>query len=631
MTLTDKFENIVDLFETNVSRHPDNQLFGTLGADGQYHWVTYKEVAERVDNFRGGLARLGISRGDKVGIISNNRTEWAVGAFAAFGLGAAYVPMYEAELESVWEYIIKDSGLKVLIVSKQDIYDRIKDLPHQVSSLEHIVVADGKVGDTLEDLEKAGESNPVSSLKPDPDEIAVLIYTSGTTADPKGVLLSHGNLSSNARAGYHRYFFLNENDRSLSILPWAHSYGLCAELLNYLQFGGAIAFTESTDTIPRDMLLARPTYLIAVPRIFNKVYDMAWTMMREEGGIKLKLFSAAVETARKHRGLVDEGKKSMWVNLKLKLLDLLVFSQVRAKFGGQLNGAITGSATMNTEIANFFWDIGIPVFDCYGLTETSPAVTMNAPDIDTLKRVPRLAKIVKQRNMMSEVPEDMHRLGSVGKPLEEIKVVIDGSVVEEGAADGEIIVYGPNVMKGYYNKGEQTAEVMTSDGGFRTGDRGLLDENGFLHITGRIKEQYKLENGKYVFPSSIEEDIKLVHCVENAFLYGDGKNYNVCLIYPEFEALEKYADENGLSTEHEDIVVNRKILDYITDQVTSALKNRYGKYEIPKSYHLLTEDFTVENGLLTQTLKLKRNKVYEKYREEIETLYEKSEPSNRVK
>ncbi|MBN1289272.1 MAG: AMP-binding protein, partial [Actinobacteria bacterium] len=359
MSIDDRFENLVDLFETNVMRRPDNQLFGTLGADGRYHWVTYKEVAERVDDLRGGLARAGVSRGDKVGIISNNRTEWAIGAFAAFGLGAAYVPMYEAELESIWKYIIKDSGLKVLMVSKQDIYDRLKDLPDQIDTLERIVVIDGKIGDTLEDLEKVGKSNPVESVKPGSDEIAVLIYTSGTTADPKGVLLSHGNLSSNARAGYHRYFFLNENDRSLSILPWAHSYGLCAELLNYIQFGGAIAFIESIDTVPRDMMLAKPTYLIAVPRIFNKVYDMAWTMMKEEGGIKLKMFSAAVNTARKHRELVDEGKKSMWVSLKLKLLDLLVFSQVRAKFGGLLNGAITGSATMNTEIANFFWDISI--------------------------------------------------------------------------------------------------------------------------------------------------------------------------------------------------------------------------------------------------------------------------------
>lgn len=597
-------------------------MFGTLGDDGLYHWITYKEVARRIDHLRGGLARLGVSRGDKVGIISNNSTDWAAGAFATFGLGAAYVPMYEAELEATWRYIIKDSGLKVLIISKREIYDRVKDLTGEITTLENIVVADGNSEGTLEELERYGESRPVESIKPGTDEIAVLIYTSGTTADPKGVLLSHGNLTSNSRAGYHRYFFLNETDRSLSILPWAHSYGLCAELLNYIQFGGAIAFAENTNTIPRDMMLAKPTFLIAVPRIFNKVYDVAWTTMREEGGVKLKLFSAAVDTARAHRKLMDEGGKSIWVGLKLKVLDRLVFSQLRARFGGRLAGAITGSATMNEEIANFFWDIGIPVFDCYGLTETSPAVTMNAPDRETLKRVPVLENIVKKRGIAPEIPENTHRLGTVGKPLEDIRVVIDGSVVEAGASDGEIIVYGPNVMKGYYNKPEKTAEVMTPDGGFRTGDRGRLDEDGYLHITGRIKEQYKLENGKYVFPSSIEEDIKLVHCVENAFLYGDGKNYNVCLIYPEFEALEKFAAENGLSTSREDIVTDLKILEYIAGEVTSALESRYGRYEIPKSFFLLAEDFTVENGLLTQTLKLKRGKVYKKYMKEIESLYD---------
>lgn len=618
----ENFENLVDLFETGAARHLDNRLFGTLGDDGKYHWATYIEVARRVSSLRGGLAQLGVSRGDKVGIISNNSTEWAACAFAAFGLGAAYVPMYEAELLSTWKYIIRDSGLKVLIVSNQKIYHRVKDLPGQIPSLEKIIAVGGKEGDSLKDLEWSGEQNPVPSIKPGSDEIAVLIYTSGTTADPKGVLLSHGNLATNSRAGYHRYFFLNETDVSLSILPWAHSYGLCAELLNYLQFGGAIAFAESTNTIPRDMQLARPTFLIAVPRIFNKVYDTAWTMMKEEGGIKLKLFSAAVDTARAHRALMDEGGKSGWINFKLKVLDRLVFSQLRAKFGGRLGGAITGSATMNKEIANFFWDIGIPVFDCYGLTETSPAVTMNAPDLETMKRVPGIAKIVKERNVLSEMPADMNRLGSVGKPLEDISVVIDSSVVEEGASDGEIIVYGPNVMKGYYNKPEQTAEVMTSDGGFRTGDRGRLDEDGYLYITGRIKEQYKLENGKYVFPSSIEEDIKLVHCVENAFLYGDGKNHNVCLIYPEFETLEKFASENGISARRDGIAANPMVLEFVSGEVTSALENRYAHYEIPKSFLLLTEDFTVENGLLTQTLKLKRNKVYQKYREEIEALYE---------
>jgi long-chain acyl-CoA synthetase len=272
-----------------------------------------------------------------------------------------------------------------------------------------------------------------------------------------------------------------------------------------------------------------------------------------------------------------------------------VFEKIRQRFGGRLEGALTGSATMNTEVAQFFFDIGIPVYDCYGLTETSPAVTMNCPA--------------------------SYRLGSVGQTVERVKVVIDKSVVEPEAQDGEIIVYGPNVMQGYHNKPDDTKAVMTDDGGFRTGDRGKFDKDGFLFITGRIKEQYKLENGKYVFPAAIEEDIKLMPSVANAFIYGEGKPYNVCLVYPDFSFLAGYAREHNIPDIPKEMASDSHIREYLINEINAALKGRYGGYEIPKKFIFLTEDFTLENGMLTQTMKVKRNVVVDRYRGDLEALY----------
>ncbi len=591
-----KPDNLVELFEESITRFSENNLFGIKNDDGtELKWMTYKEAGYRVDNLRGGLAQLGIGKGDTVGFISNNRPEWALTAFATYGLGARYVPMYEAELLDVWKYIIGDSEVKVLVVSKPAIYEQVKGLVDELPILEKIIVIESEGEGNLEELEKAGANNPVSSVHPSPQDLAGLIYTSGTTGAPKGVLLSHGNLSSNAQAGYHLYPELNENSRSISILPWAHSYGQTAELFNYFQFGGSIGFMESVATLAQDMQLIKPTFIIAVPRVFNKIYDQIQAKMNDTGGMVKKLFLAAVETARKKQELADANSSSLLVNLKFALLDKLVFSKIRAQFGGCLTGALTASATMNVEIANFFMGVGIPVFDCYGLSETSPAVSMN-----------------NRKN---------HRLGSVGKCVEHVRVEIDKSVVEEGAVDGEIIVHGPNVMQGYHKKPKETQEVMTADGGFRTGDRGRLDEDGFLYITGRIKEQYKLENGKYVFPASIEEDIKLLPHVANAMIYGDGRKFNICLVVPDFPVLEKFARENNLPNDPKELVLSKELNTLIADEITMFLEGKYGGYEIPKRFKLLIDDFALENGMLTQTMKLKRRTVIDTYKSDIEALY----------
>jgi len=590
----DKPDNLVELFEISVKKYPDRPFLGTKNSNGEYEWVTYREVGRRVDNLRAGLASLGVKRGDVVGIISNNSTDWAVGHYATEGLAAFYVPMYEAELTHVWEYIIKDSGLKVLFVASPEILEKVKDFPSRIPTLEKIYLITGQGEGTMSELEKIGEKNPVKSIYPDPEEVAVLVYTSGTTGDPKGVLLMHMNWTSNHHARVKAYPGYGENDRSLSLLPWAHCFGL-GELHTFTGLGASMGFMENTNTVISDMAKIRPTMLIAVPRIFNRVYDTITTKVNDEGGIKKKLFDAGVDAAKKKRLLAEQGKSNFMVNLKFKIIDKIVFQKIRDLFGGRLRAVMTGSAAMNPDISHFFHDIGIPLYDAYGMTETVPGITMNGPT--------------------------RFRIGSVGPVMDKIKVVIDKSVSEPGADDGEIICYGPNVMKGYHNKPEATKEAMTPDGGMRTGDRGRFDKDGFLWITGRIKEQFKLENGKYVFPASLEEDICLNHYVQNALVSGANKPYNVCMIVPDPVALESYAQKNNIQGDYTALCENKDIQDMIIKEIIDSLKSKYGGYEIPKKFFFISEPFTLENGMLTQTMKLKRRNITEKYKDKIEALY----------
>jgi len=589
-----KPDNLVELFENSVKKYGERQYLGTKNKAGEYEWITYREMGERVDNLRAGLASLGIRQGDAVGIIANNSVEWAVGHFAVNGLGAMYVPMYEAELPQVWEYIVRDSAVKLLFVSQQRILERVSDFPKRIPTLERIILIHGTGPDTMAALEKAGAEKPVKSVYPKPEEVAVLVYTSGTTGDPKGVLLMHGNWTSNHHARAVAYPGFNPDDRSLSLLPWAHCFGL-GELHTFTAIGGSLGFMESTATVVQDMAKVRPTFLIAVPRIFNKVYDTIVTRVNEAGGIKKKLFDAGVAAAKRKRELAARGKSSALTNLTFRVIDRIVFRKIRELFGGRLRGSMTGSAAMNPEISRFFFDIGIPLYDAYGLSETTPGITVNCPDA--------------------------YRIGSVGRALDKVRVVIDRSVVEPGARDGEIVVYGPNVMKGYHNKPEATRAVMTEDGGIRTGDRGRIDEDGYLWITGRIKEQYKLENGKYVFPAALEEDICLNHFVQSAIVYGAGREYNVCLLVPDFAALRDYAAKHNLPDDAESLAANEAIRSMITGEVLASLKGKYGSYEIPRKFDFLTEGFTLENGMLTQTMKLKRRVITEKYADRLEALY----------
>jgi len=586
--------NLVDMLENTIAKFPKRNSIGQKNSAGEYEFIKYDEIGERIDNLRGGLASLGVDKNDAVGIIMSNSIEWAVIAFATFGRVARFVPMYEKELEKVWKYIIKDSGLKVLFVVNDEIYEKVKNYPDEIETLEKIIKIKGSGLGTLKELEEIGNKNKIPSTKPHWSDIAVLIYTSGTTGNPKGVLLSHGNFTTNIQAAAKNFPGHDENSISLSILPWAHSFGQTGELYLGMYMGASTGIMGSVETVADDMLAVRPTILLAVPRIFNRIYAGVHNLIKEKGGVSEFLFNLAKKEALKKR---ETGSSS----IILLILDKLVFSKIRARFGGRLKLAITGSAAMNPEIANFFNDIGIPTYDCYGLTETSPAMTMNTPAAT--------------------------RLGSVGRAIEKVTVVIDKSLVGEKSEDGEIVCFGPNVMQGYHNKPEQTAKVLFEDPelgiGFRTGDRGRLDDDGFLYITGRFKEEYKLQNGKYVHPASIEEDIKLNEYVANVMLYGEGQQHNVALIIPDFDALNSYAKSVGLTfASNEELVKNEKISNFIKDEIDNQLKDAYGNYEIPKKIVLCHEDFSVDNGMLTQTLKLKRRNVLEKYGDDLLSLYD---------
>jgi long-chain acyl-CoA synthetase len=591
-------DNLVEMWEASVARNPDNQLFGTKGTDGVYHWVTYREVAERVDHVRAGLARLGVGAGDAVALISGNRVEWAVVAFATFGLGARLVPLHETDLATTWRNLVKDARPKVLFASTEAILEQLHDLQHSVPSLVALLFLEGTADGSLAALEQQGREAPVGSVRPAPGDVAVLIYTSGTTTEPKGVLLSHGNLTSNVCSGYRAFPTLSETSRSFSILPWAHVFGQTAELNICIHVGASVALAAGRESLLEDFGLAQPTQIVGVPRLLVRIHEAIVSGVAQAGGLRERLFEASLAANRARRE-TRRGGFMQW------LLDRFVMNKIRARFGGRLEFVISGSATLDVEVATFFCDLGIPVYDCYGLTETSPGVTMNCPSA--------------------------HRIGSVGKPLERVRVEIDHSLVDDDSDEGEIVVYGPNVMLGYHNKPEATAAAMTPDGGLRTGDRGRLDEEGYLHVTGRFKEQFKLQNGRFVFPAVVEEALQLVPYVANAMVLGDGCPYTAAVISLDLDKLGEHSSRLGLTVAWRTFIgdmssLSREIHAAITHDLQARLLPRLDDHEIPRRFLFVKEPFSAANGLLTQTLKVRRPAVLAKYRAEVARLYQEDRP-----
>ncbi len=589
-----KFESLVQVFNRSMEKFPDRPLFG-VKHEGQWQWMTYGEWADRVRRLRTGLQKLGVGPGDRVAIISNNNPEWAMAAYASYGLGAAFVAMYESQLDKDWKHIIKDCGAKVLFVANGQIAQRVRGFRDDLPELEEVVVLAGTPQGDDRSFSELLDNEPSDLVDPGPDAIAVFIYTSGTTGDPKGVRLTHKNLAYNVSA-IHAVFPLEPDDRSLCFLPWAHSFGQTVELHGMLSMGASLGLAEAVDKIVANLAEVRPTVFISVPRVFNRIYDGLHAKMNEEGGLKKKLFETALETAEQRKRLAAEGKQSGWLDLKFNILDRLVFSKVRERFGGRLKYAFSGGAAISREVAEFIDNLGITVYEGYGLSETSPIATANYPGA--------------------------RKIGTVGKPIPGVEIEIDLSATED-PTQGEILIFGHNVMEGYHHLEEANAEVLVEKNGrrgFRSGDMGRIDDEGFLHITGRVKEQYKLLNGKYVVPTPLEEKMKLSPYISNAMVHGMNQEYNVAIVIPDYEALKGWAVEKGLDPDPASLAKSDAVRALIEEEVQKYSSDFKG-YEKARKIYIGEEDFTTENGMLTPTLKLKRRVVQERYGDAIDALY----------
>lgn len=582
------FETLVELFEHATQAHALRPLFGTKRAEG-WEWMRYDEFGRDVDACRGGLAQLSIKAGDRVAIVSDNRVEWAVLAYATYGLSGIVIPIYEAQSPEDRSYILKDSGAKLVLAATESLFDELENARPSLPELAHVIGLGQPASDprSFRNLIERGKKAPTPIVHPRAEDPATYLYTSGTTGEPKGVVLSHANIVSNLHA-LSRLFPLVPDDRSLAFLPWAHAFGQTGELHKLMSAGCSIAINDQVPNLLENLAEIRPTILVAVPRIFNRIYDRVNAQMAERPAFLRSLFQSALSTATRRSRGEPVGALDAFL---LAVADRLIFTKIRKRVGGRLKYAVSGSAALSREVGEFVNALGIDVYEGYGLTETSPVLAVNYPG--------------------------HKKIGSVGKALPGVRLVIDTKATGD-PEKGEIVAYGPCVMRGYHHRPEETKAVLTPDGGIRTGDMGHLDADGFLFITGRIKEQYKLETGKYVVPSPLEERLKLSPYIANVMLYGDNKPHNVALVVPDLDALGRWAQKRGKTLE--DPTRDPELKKLIQQELEKHAEG-FKSYEKPLGFSLLEQDFTVENGMLTLSLKVKRNVVLDRYRALLESLY----------
>ncbi len=583
------YSDLVSMWERITARYAERPLFGEK-RDSGWFWQTYAQIAEQVNAFRAALASLGVGPGDRVALISDNRVEWAVTVHATLSLGAAYVPMYESQTREDWAFILKDSAAKVVFGATPEIVSALDGLRDRLPELQHVCGYDLKESDPRSYaalLATGQKAPPVAAVKPAAKEPAGFVYTSGTTGEPKGVVLTHENFCANVNA-LKDLFPLTAEDRSLAFLPWAHAFGQTAEFYMLPVLGCAVAINDEVPKLVANLPEVKPTVLVAVPRIFNRIYDGVNQQMRDKPKPIQALFRAGIRAAtRRSRG----SELSFSEGLALKLADKLIFKKVRQRFGGRLRIVVSGSAALSKEVAEFIDALGIDVYEGYGLTETAPVASVNMPG---------------------------HRkIGSVGKALPNVRLVID-TLATGDPKNGEIIVYGDNVMRGYHNRPDEDAKIFTADRGLRTGDMGYVDEDGYLYITGRIKEQYKLENGKYVVPSPLEEQLKLSPYIGNVMLHGANRPHNVALIVLNVVNLEKWAAREGVTLG--DAATNPRVRELLKGELETYSKE-FRSYERPKNFALTTADFTTENGMLTPKMSVRRNQVLKNYQSTLDALY----------
>jgi long-chain acyl-CoA synthetase len=593
---------LTELFFTSVERYADNRPAAVRAKiAGEWRSITHRDLARRVVAVAVGLKELGIRPGDRVSILAETRPEWAIADYACLCAQAADVPIYPTLTAKQTEYILKDSGAVGVFCSTAEQVAKVLEIRGALPALRYVIVFDAAAKRdgvmTLDELEAKGQAalGKYPRLKEEaiavsPDALATLIYTSGTTGDPKGVILSHKNIWSNVQGGL-QAMPLGPTDECLAMLPLSHVY---ERMVDYtlLAAGVIINYAESFDKVAANLQEVRPTIVLSVPRLYEKVYARVLENALSGSGLKRRIFFWARKTGDDWATRRLAGQPiPTGLAIKRKIADRLVFAKLRARTGGRIRYFISGSAPLSAEIAKFFYSAGLPVLEGYGLTETSPVLTLN--------------------------PYDQPRIGTVGIAFPDVQLKF--------AADGEILAKGPNVMAGYYNKPEATAEAIDQDGWFHTGDIGEMDADGYLKITDRKKDLIKTAGGKFIAPQPIENQVKLNKFVANAVLLGDKRKFSILLVVPDFEALEPWAKSQGLGgASRRDLIANPLVQQKLDNEVQGTLSD-IARYERPKRIVLLEQDFTIESGELTPTLKVKRRMVEKNYQQAIDRAYADAE------
>lgn len=559
--------------------------------NGKWESTSTKEYIAKANAISRGLLRLGVESDHKVAVISmTNRTEWNIMDIGILQLGAQNVPIYPTISEEDYAYVLNHSGASYCFVSCQEVLEKVLAIKDQVPGLKEVYSFDSlpacKSWNEVLEL-GADESNQeqVEAMKEavSPDHVATLIYTSGTTGKPKGVMLTHDNIVSNVLASEKRVPF-EAGATALSFLPVCHIFErMILYLYQYCRIN--IYFAEGLEQISDNIKEVKPNVMTVVPRLLEKVYDKIIAKGADLTGLKKKLFFWAVELGLKFE---PYGANGWWYETRLGLARKLIFSKWKDGLGGNLETMVSGSAALQPRLSRVFGAAGIPVMEGYGLTETSPVISVN-----------------DQRNRG-------WKIGTVGRVIDDVEVKI--------AEDGEILCKGPNVMKGYYKDPEKTAEVL-KDGYFHTGDIGELDEEGFLRITDRKKEMFKTSGGKYVAPQLLENRLKQSRFIEQVMVVGEGEKMPAALIQPNFEFLEEWAEKHQINYEHvEALITDQRVIDRIQQEVSRANEN-FAKWEKIKQFRLTRDAWTVDDGLLTPTMKLKRSVIKARYMDLYEDIY----------
>ena len=586
-------QNLGQLFKATVSRYPDKKALFYKEA-GAYRAFDWRQVSQKVDALSSYLLKKGLEPGDRLAIFSENRPEWAMLDLAAQSIGVATVPIYTSLTPAEVEYLLKDSGSKLLAVSNKALFEKIVPIQRNLPSLKNVLGFDSALQlqrpefslpiDIFSEAEKtpleAGldkRSAAVSS-----DDLASLIYTSGTTGVPKGVMLTHRNFIENTVACKDT-LKMSETDAHLSFLPLCHVFERTAGHYLMIYIGASIAYAENMDTVSKNILETKPTFLLGVPRFFEKVQARVTDAVKKSGPLKQGLFLWAKELRKKQRS----GEKILFRDRLLSpLAEKLVYRKFKNGLGGRLRFCVSGGAPLAKEVAEFFYDLGVVIYEGYGLTETSPVISVNLRE-----RV---------------------RFGSVGIPLKGVEVKI--------TPEGEIITRSACVMKGYFQKPAETAEVL-KDGWFYTGDLGRIDADGFLFITGRKKELIVTSGGKKVSPRPIEELLEKDELILRCVLFGEGKKFITALIVPDREALTEYAETNKISHENYEALLKDKKIYAALDHRIQELTQNLASYEKIKYFALLSHDFNQASGELTPTLKVKRDVVLARYKDALLPFY----------